>query len=117
MKVFLYPVMIHRSMETKLATEVSRHEAEVLLAVHGSERVTLESEEPTGSMEIESLAEEQQRLRHKYGYKSADVLWVDSVYPNGTAFKNAVEAGLATEDKPKTTRSKAKAEDTDATAV
>ena len=98
MKVYLFSMLVRRSMYTEVPVTVPRHEADLLAAVHGSEGVELLSQEPVGAFELGTVAEERDRLRFKYGMKNADTSWVDAVYPNDTALIAAVKAGMADEE-------------------
>ena len=98
MKVYLFALLVRRSMYTEVPVTVPRHEADLLAAVHGSEGVELLSQEPVGAFELGTVAEERDRLRFKYGMKNADTSWVDAVYPNDTALIAAMKAGMADEE-------------------
>ena len=97
MKVYLFALLVRRSMYTEVPVTVPRHEADLLRAVH-SGNVDLLDEEPVGFFEVGAVYEERDRLRFKYGMKNADTSWVDAVYPNDTALIAAVKAGMADEE-------------------
>ena len=97
MKVYLFTLLVRRSMYTEVPVTVPRHEADLLRAVHSGD-VDLLDDEPVGFFEVGAVYEERDRLRLKYGMKNADTSWVDAVYPNDTALIAAVKAGMADED-------------------
>ena len=97
MKVYLFTLLVRRSMYTEVPVTVPRHEADLLRAVHSGD-VDLLDEEPVGFFEVGAVYEERDRLRFKYGMKNADTSWVDAVYPNDTALIAAVKAGMADEE-------------------
>ena len=97
MKVYLFTLLVRRSMYTEVPVTVPRHEADLLRAVHSGD-VDLLDDEPVGFFEVGAVYEERDRLRMKYGMKNADTSWVDAVYPNDTALIAAVKAGMADED-------------------
>ena len=97
MKVYLFALLVRRSMYTEVPVTVPRHEADLLRAVHSGD-VDLLDEEPVGFFEVGAVYEERDRLRFKYGMKNADTSWVDAVYPNDTALIAAVKAGMADEE-------------------
>ena len=97
MKVYLFALLVRRSMYTEVPVTVPRHEADLLRAVHSGD-VELLDEEPVGFFEVGAVYEERDRLRFKYGMKNADTSWVDAVYPNDTALIAAVKAGMADEE-------------------
>ena len=98
MKVYLFTLLVRRSMYTEVPVTVPRHEADLLRAVH-SGNVDLLDEEPVGFFEVGAVYEERDRLRFKYGMKNADTSWVDAVYPNDTALI-AAHAGAVAEQEP-----------------
>ena len=100
MKVYLFALLVRRSMYTEVPVTVPRHEADLLRAVHSGD-VDLLDEEPVGFFEVGAVYEERDRLRFKYGMKNADTSWVDAVYPNDTALIAAVKAGMADEEPSK----------------
>ncbi|OSI16509.1 hypothetical protein BWD09_07015 [Neisseria dentiae] len=91
MKVALYPFFIARSIDTKIKVTVPKYEAEILLSVHGEDRVSIESDNVVGSFEVDSAAEERERLRMKYGMKNQDSFWVDDVFKRQQDFADALE--------------------------
>ena len=97
MKVYLFALLVRRSMYTEVPVTVPRHEADLLRAVHSGD-VDLLEDEPVGFFEVGAVYEERDRLRFKYGMKNADTSWVDAVYPNDTALIAAVKAGMADEE-------------------
>ena len=97
MKVYLFTLLVRRSMYTEVPVTVPRHEADLLRAVHSGD-VDLLDDEPVGFFEVGAVYEERDRLRFKYGMKNADTSWVDAVYPNDTALIAAVKAGMADEE-------------------
>ena len=97
MKVYLFTLLVRRSMYTEVPVTVPRHEADLLRAVHSGD-VDLLEDEPVGFFEVGAVYEERDRLRFKYGMKNADTSWVDAVYPNDTALIAAVKAGMADEE-------------------
>lgn len=116
MQVYLYDLMVLRSMHTQVQTTVPRHEADLLRAVHGADGVELLAPEPVGSMAVAAVYEERERLRLKYGTNETGTSWVDAVYPNDTALAQAMEAGaVEAQAANRSARGKKAAED--ATAV
>lgn len=92
MKVYLFALLVRRSMYTEVPVTVPRHEADLLRAVHSGD-VDLLDEEPVGFFEVGTVYEERDRLRMKYGVNSQGVEWADAVYPNDTALAQAIRAG------------------------
>ncbi len=101
MKVYLFTLLVRRSMYTEVPVTVPRHEADLLRAVH-SGNVDLLDEEPVGFFEVGAVYEERDRLRMKYGVNSQGVEWADAVYPNDTALAQAIHAGAVSEQDPPT---------------
>ena len=101
MKVYLFTLLVRRSMYTEVPVTVPRHEADLLRAVH-SGNVDLLDEEPVGFFEVGAVYEERDRLRMKYGVNSHGVEWADAVYPNDTALAQAIHAGSVSEQEPPT---------------
>ena len=101
MKVYLFALLVRRSMYTEVPVTVPRHEADLLRAVH-SGNVDLLDEEPVGFFEVGAVYEERDRLRMKYGVNSQGVEWADAVYPNDTALAQAIHAGAVSEQEPPT---------------
>lgn len=101
MKVYLFSLLVRRSMYTEVPVIVPRHEADLLRAVH-SGNVDLLDEEPVGFFEVGAVYEERDRLRMKYGVNSQGVEWADAVYPNDTALAQAIHAGAVSEQEPPT---------------
>ena len=99
MKVYLFSLLVRRSMYTEVPVIVPRHEADLLRAVH-SGNVDLLDEEPAGFFEVGAVYEERHRLRMKYGVNSQGVEWADAVYPNDTALAQAIHAGAVAEQEP-----------------
>ena len=98
MKVYLFTLLVRRSMYTEVPVTVPRHEADLLRAVHSD--VDLLDEEPVGFFEVGAVYEERDRLRMKYGVNSQGVEWADAVYPNDTALAQAIHAGAVAEQEP-----------------
>ena len=96
MKVYLFALLVRRSMYTEVPVTVPRHEADLLRAVHSGD-VELLDEEPVGFFEVGTVYEERDRLRMKYGMKNADTAWVDAVYPSDTALAQALDEGAVAE--------------------
>ena len=101
MKVYLFALLVRRSMYTEVPVTVPRHEADLLRAVHSGD-VDLLDEEPVGFFEVGAVYEERDRLRMKYGVNSQGVEWADAVYPNDTALAQAIHAGAVSEQEPPT---------------
>ena len=101
MKVYLFALLVRRSMYTEVPVTVPRHEADLLRAVH-SGNVDLLDEEPVGFFEVGAVYEERDRLRMKYGVNSQGMEWADAVYPNDTALAQAIHAGAVAEQEPPT---------------
>ena len=101
MKVYLFSLLVRRSMYTEVPVIVPRHEADLLRAVH-SGNVDLLDEEPVGFFEVGAVYEERDRLRMKYGVNSQGVEWADAVYPNDTALAQAIHAGAVSGQEPPT---------------
>ena len=99
MKVYLFALLVRRSMYTEVPVTVPRHEADLLRAVHSGD-VELLDEEPVGFFEVGTVYEERDRLRIKYGVNSHGVEWADAVYPNDTALAQAIHAGAVAEQEP-----------------
>lgn len=99
MKVYLFTLLVRRSMYTEVPVTVPRHEADLLRAVHSGD-VDLLEDEPVGFFEVGAVYEERDRLRMKYGVNSQGVEWADAVYPNDTALAQAIHAGAVAEQKP-----------------
>ena len=99
MKVYLFTLLVCRSMYTEVPVTVPRHEADLLRAVHSGD-VDLLDEEPVGFFEVGAVYEERDRLRMKYGVNSQGVEWADAVYPNDTALAQAIHAGAVAEQEP-----------------
>ena len=99
MKVYLFTLLVRRSMYTEVPVTVPRHEADLLRAVHSGD-VDLLDEEPVGFFEVGAVYEERDRLRMKYGVNSQGVEWADAVYPNDTALAQAIHAGAVAEQEP-----------------
>ena len=99
MKVYLFALLVCRSMYTEVPVTVPRHEADLLRAVHSGD-VELLDEEPVGFFEVGAVYEERDRLRMKYGVNSQGVEWADAVYPNDTALAQAIHAGAVAEQEP-----------------
>ena len=99
MKVYLFALLVRRSMYTEVPVTVPRHEADLLRAVHSGD-VDLLDEEPVGFFEVGAVYEERERLRTKYGVNSQGVEWADAVYPNDTALAQAIHAGAVAEQEP-----------------
>ena len=99
MKVYLFALLVRRSMYTEVPVTVPRHEADLLRAVHSGD-VELLDEEPVGFFEVGAVYEERDRLRMKYGVNSQGVEWADAVYPNDTALAQAIHAGAVAEQEP-----------------
>ena len=99
MKVYLFALLVRRSMYTEVPVTVPRHEADLLRAVHSGD-VDLLDEEPVGFFEVGTVYEERDRLRMKYGVNSQGVEWADAVYPNDTALAQAIHAGAVAEQEP-----------------
>ena len=99
MKVYLFALLVRRSMYTEVPVTVPRHEADLLRAVHSGD-VDLLDEEPVGFFEVGAVYEERDRLRMKYGVNSQGVEWADAVYPNDTALAQAIHAGAVAEQEP-----------------
>ena len=62
MKVYLFALLVRRSMYTVVPVTVPRHEADLLRAVHSGD-VDLLDEEPVGFFEVGAVYEERDRLR------------------------------------------------------
>lgn len=101
MKVYLFTLLVRRSMYTEVPVTVPRHEADLLRAVHSGD-VDLLEDEPVGFFEVGAVYEERDRLRMKYGVNSQGVEWADAVYPNDTALAQAIHAGAVAEQEPST---------------
>ena len=99
MKVYLFSLLVRRSMYTEVPVTVPRHEADLLRAVHSGD-VDLLEDEPVGFFEVGAVYEERDRLRMKYGVNSQGVEWADAVYPNDTALAQAIHAGAVAEQEP-----------------
>lgn len=99
MKVYLFTLLVRRSMYTEVPVTVPRHEADLLRAVHSGD-VDLLEDEPVGFFEVGAVYEERDRLRMKYGVNSQGVEWADAVYPNDTALAQAIHAGAVAEQEP-----------------
>ena len=99
MKVYLFALLVRRSMYTEVPVTVPRHEADLLRAVHSGD-VDLLEDEPVGFFEVGAVYEERDRLRAKYGVNSQGVEWADAVYPNDTALAQAIHAGAVAEQEP-----------------
>ena len=99
MKVYLFALLVRRSMYTEVPVTVPRHEADLLRAVHSGD-VDLLEDEPVGFFEVGAVYEERDRLRMKYGVNSQGVEWADAVYPNDTALAQAIHAGAVAEQEP-----------------
>ena len=99
MKVYLFALLVRRSMYTEVPVMVPRHEADLLRAVHSGD-VDLLEDEPVGFFEVGAVYEERDRLRMKYGVNSQGVEWADAVYPNDTALAQAIHAGAVAEQEP-----------------
>lgn len=72
MKVYLFALLVRRSMYTEVPVTVPRHEADLLRAVHSGD-VDLLEDEPVGFFEVGAVYEERDRLRIKYGVNSQGV--------------------------------------------
>lgn len=99
MKVYLFALLVRRSMYTEVPVTVPRHEADLLRAVHSGD-VDLLEDEPVGFFEVGAVYEERDRLRMKYGVNPQGVEWADAVYPNDTALAQAIHAGAVAEQEP-----------------
>lgn len=99
MKVYLFTLLVRRSMYTEVPVTVPRHEADLLRAVHSGD-VDLLEDEPVGFFEVGAVYEERDRLRMKYGVNSQGVEWADAVYPNDTALAQAIHAGAVADNQP-----------------
>ena len=62
MKVYLFTLLVRRSMYTEVPVTVPRHEADLLRAVHSGD-VDLLEDEPVGFFEVGAVYEERDRLR------------------------------------------------------
>lgn len=112
MNVYLYNVLIERDTMTTVVLTAPAHEVDILREVHGFERVSV-SDEPVGEYTL--LDDELERLTRKYGFDAQGRSIVSHVYPNVTAFANAVKENEVVDeqvevvDKPKRGRKKAEA--------
>ena len=98
----MFDVLVVRGMETEITVCVPRHEAELMVMIHGADGMRLRSEEPAGVLEFGDVRDERERLRLKYGLKTEDAYWVDVLYPSDLSLSEMMQRGVAeTEAEPK----------------